>query len=107
AVEYARQPVAEVAGDLVTIENIRDFRYAADGTPIARWVTRTYDLRNLRGVDFFLTHWGSEFIAHPIFSFDFGVDGYLAFSVETRREQGEVFTTLGGLFKLYELTYLA
>lgn len=106
APEYARTAGAVIDGDAVTFTNFRNFDYAKDGTVTERWETRTFHLSNLRGIDFFLNYWGSPLIAHPIFSFDFGEEGHAAFSIETRREKGETFTTLGGLFKLYELTYL-
>ncbi|WP_193214699.1 DUF4105 domain-containing protein [Luteolibacter marinus] len=104
--EYARTAGATIDGDAVTFSNYRNFDYALDGTVTERWETRTVHLSKLRGIDFFLNYWGSELIAHPIFSFDFGDEGHIAFSIETRREKGEVYTTLGGLYKLYELCYL-
>jgi len=106
APEYARSAGAVSDGDAVTFTNFRNFGYALDGTVTERWETRTVHLSKLQGIDFILNYWGSPWIAHPIFSFDFGDEGHVAFSIETRREQGEVYTTLGGLYKLYELTYL-
>lgn len=104
--EYAQAANATVEGDAVTFTNFRNFDYTLDGKETERWETRTVHLSKLRGIDFFLNYWGSPLIAHPIFSFDFGDEGHVAFSIETRREKGEVYTTLGGLYKLYELTYL-
>jgi hypothetical protein len=104
--DYARTPSAVVEGDLVTFTNFRNFDYTLGGKMTERWETRQVHLSNLRGVDLFLNYWGSELIAHPIFSFDFGDEGHIAFSIETRRERGETYTALGGLYKLYELTYL-
>lgn len=104
--EYARTPSASVEGDLVTIKNFRNFDYSLDGRFTEHWETRQVHLSKLQGIDFFLNSWGSELIAHPIFSFDFGDEGHIAFSIETRREKGETYTALGGLYKLYELTYL-
>ena len=106
APEYARTAGATVDGDAVTFTNFRNFDYSMDGTVTERWETRTVHLSKLRGIDFFLNYWGSPLIAHPIFSFDFGDEGHVAFSIETRREKGEVYTTVGGLYKLYELAYL-
>jgi hypothetical protein len=106
APEYARTAGARVEGDAVTFTHFRNFDYALDGTVTERWETRTVHLSKLRGIDFFLNYWGSPLIAHPIFSFDFGDEGHVAFSIETRREKGETYTTVGGLYKLYELAYL-
>lgn len=104
--EYARTANATVEGDAVTFTNFRNFDYGLDESVTQRWETRTVHLSKLRGIDFFLNYWGSPLIAHPIFSFDFGDEGHVAFSIETRREKGEVYSTLGGLYKLYELSYL-
>lgn len=104
--EYAHTANATVEGDAVTFTNFRNFDYTLDGKVTERWETRTVHLSKLRGIDFFLNYWGSPLIAHPIFSFDFGDEGHVAFSIETRREKGEVYTTVGGLYKLYELCYL-
>lgn len=106
APEYARSANAKVEGDTVTFTNFRNFDYALDGSFTERWETRTVHLSKLQAIDLILNYWGSEWIAHPIFSFDFGDEGHVAFSIETRREKGEVYTALGGLYKLYELTYL-
>jgi hypothetical protein len=111
SVEYARAPKATISGDVVTIENVRNFDYekGADGKiiQIPRWETRTYRFSELRGLDMFINYWGSPWMAHPILSFDFGPDGRLAFSIETRREATEGYSALAGLYKVYELTYIA
>lgn len=77
--EVARTAHVEIDGDLVTLHNFRNFDYRTvdDFTP--RWETRRIDLRNLRGVDIFITYWGSPSIAHPIVSYDFGPDGHICF----------------------------
>ena len=105
--EYAHAPQVTIRGDLVTIENLRNFDYKPGGAVIERWETRTVHLGNLRGIDLVLNYWGSPFEAHPIITFDFGAEGHVAFSIETRREKGEVSTTLGSIYKNYELIYLA
>lgn len=111
AVEYSRVPKATRADDVITIENVRNFDYQkdADGTirQIPHWETRSYRFSELRGLDMFINFWGSPWMAHPILSFDFGPDGRLAFSIETRREAKEGYSALAGLYKVYELTYIA
>src|SRR6185436_13857053 len=84
--DVAETPWVEVDGDVVTIHNLRncEYRTCADYTP--RWETRRLTLSNLRGIDVFLSYWGSQWIAHPIMSFDFGAEGRVAMSVETRKE---------------------
>ena len=56
-------------------------------------------------MDIFLTYWGSPWIAHPIVSFQFGDNDYIAMSIETRKEVGEVYSAVRGFFRYYELIY--
>jgi hypothetical protein len=102
----AHTPYAEVSGDSVTIRHFRSFDYGEDGSPISHWSDRSFDLRNLRGMDVFMTHWASEWAGHPIFSFDFGPQGHLAFTIEARLEKNESYSLLKGLYRQFELTYI-
>ncbi len=95
-----------VEGDRVTIYNVRNFDYTEDGEVIERWETRTVHLSNLRGLDLFHDTFMGDVMGHPILSFDFGPDGRVCLSVETRKERGESFTPVGGLYKILELYYL-
>ncbi len=98
---------AEIVGERFTLHNVRNFEYRTETDYTPRSETRTYDMANLRGVDLFLTYWGSPHMSHPIFSFDFGEQGHLCFSIETRPEKGEAYSAIGGLYRQYELIYIA
>ena len=104
--DVAKTAWAEVHGDNLTIHNFRncDYRTETDYTP--HWETKTVSLSQLRGLDVFITYWGSPWIAHPIVSFDFGDQGYVAMSVETRKEVGESYSAIRGFFRYYELIYI-
>lgn len=104
--DVAESPWADIDANIVTIHNLRncDYRAQFDYTP--RWETRTVDLDKLRGIDVLITYWGSPWIAHPIMSFDFADDGYIAMSVETRKEVGETYSSLRGFFRYFELIYI-
>lgn len=104
--DVAQTPWAEIEGDRVTIHNLRNFDYRAEFDYTPRWEERTYDLTQIRGADVFLTYWGSPWIAHPIVSFQFGEDQHVAFSIETRKEAGEKYSTVKGFFRQYELIYI-
>lgn len=98
---------ATIEGERVTIHNVRnvDYRTETDFTP--RHETRSYDLQKLRGIDLFVTYWGSPSIAHPILSFDFGEDGRVCFSIETRSQRGQSYSAIGGLYRQFEQIYIA
>ena len=107
--DVAREPWAEVNGDLVTIHNVRNFDYRPDnrtGEKAPRWETRTVRLSQLTGIDAFLNFWGVSWMAHPILSFQFKDAPPIAVSVETRKEKGEDYSALGGLYRRYELVYV-
>lgn len=104
--EVSQPAHAEIEGDIVTLHNVRNFDYRTETDFTVRHETRRLDLRNLRGVDIFINYWGSPYMAHPILSFDFGPDGRICFSIETRPEKGESYSALGGLYRQFELFYV-
>ena len=104
--EVALSPYATIEGDIVTMHNVRNFIYRTEVDFTPRYEQRRLDLRKLRGMDMFITTWGSPYMAHPILSFDFGDDGRICFSIETRPERGEEYSALGGLYRRFELIYI-
>ena len=57
-------------------------------------------------MDLFLVTWGSPHIAHTMVSFGFLNGDYVCFSIETRKEKGEAYSAVKGLFRQFELTYI-
>lgn len=106
AVEYRELPEVVREGDLITFHKLRNFQYLEDGSPKVEWISKTVDLKKLRSLDLFLDYWGSNLIAHPMFSFGFEDGSRVIFSVETRRETHETFSSVKGFFKQFELIYL-
>ena len=98
---------ADIHGDEVTIYNVRNFDYRTETDFTPHWETRTYDLSQLSGVDLFINYWGSECMAHPIASFSFNGGVHLCLSIETRKQVGQVYSMIGGIYRQYELIYLA
>jgi len=104
--EFAVLPSATIAGDRVTVHNIRNFDYRSETDYTVRLEDRELDLSRLRSLDLFLVYWGSPLIAHTIMSWGFEGDQYLAISIETRKEKGEQYSALRGFFRQYELTFV-
>lgn len=96
---------AEIAVDQITIHNVRNCKYRSETDYTCSWETRSYDPAALRGADIFITWWGSPWIAHPIVSYDFGPEGHVAFSIETRHVTGQDYSSVRGFFRQYMLTY--
>jgi hypothetical protein len=103
--DVAETAWAEINGNQVIIHNLRNCEYRTEFDYSPHWETRTVDLSNLRGIDLFITYWGSPWIAHPIVSFDFGDQGRIALSIETRKEIGKTYSAVRGFFRYYELIY--
>ena len=99
-------PWAEFDGDRITVHNIRCCDYRSESDFTVRHRDDTFDLSRLTGVDLFHVYWGSPSIAHTMLSFGFEDGRHLCLSVETRREQGEVYDALKGFFRQYELMYV-
>jgi hypothetical protein len=104
--DVARLAWADIQGDDVTFHNVRncDYRTETDYTP--HWETRTVRLSQITGVDLAIDYWGSPWIAHPIVSFQFADAPPLCFSIETRKKAGQSYSTIGGLYRQFELIYV-
>lgn len=102
----ARVARAEIDGDRLTIENIRDFRYRTEDDFDEAWVTRSYDLAKLEKLEVFFCYWGPTDIAHTMMSFGFSDGEQLALSVEVRKEADETYSPIASFFKKFELIYI-
>jgi Domain of unknown function (DUF4105) len=104
--DVARAPWAEIDGDLVTIHEVRHFAWRTEADFTEHWETRTVDLAKLEGVDLLGSYWMGDAIAHVMVSFAFEDVPALAISIETRKEEGEPYSTVLGFFRRYELVYV-
>lgn len=100
-------PRAMRDGDAITIESVRNFDYRSLDDFVPRYETRIYHLANLKGVDIIVFNWGSALMCHPVLVFDFGQDGRICFSIETRYRRGQPFSLIRSLYRQQELIFLA
>lgn len=102
--EQAVHPTGASDGERVTIQGFRVFR--ADDEPI-RYEAHALDLAALERLWFGVeTFPGWEGGAHTFLSFQVADGPFVSVSVESRREAGEAFDPVHGLFKAYELVYV-
>jgi hypothetical protein len=104
--DVAVLPYADIVGNQVTIHNIRNCDYRTETDFDVHYYDKTFSLDALRTVDLYLVTWGSPNIAHTMVSFGFTNGDYVCFSIETRKEKGENYSAVKGLFRQFELTYI-
>jgi hypothetical protein len=104
--DVAVLPYADIAGNQVTVHNIRNCDYHTETNFDVHYYDKHFNLDALRTVDLYLVTWGSPNIAHTMVSFGFTNGDYVCFSIETRKEKGENYSAVKGLFRQFELTYI-
>jgi hypothetical protein len=107
----SRLSTAEFNGNLVTVRNVRNFRYngsESDADIEAAYDDRTYDLSTLSKV-WYVTEPFKSFAgaAHTFLSFEFSDGRFLSISIEARKFKGQEYDVFLGLFRTYPLTYIA
>jgi hypothetical protein len=94
-------------GRRVEVQNVRFATYRTAADYDVAWETRTYDLDRIRTVDFLVEpfeEWRGP--AHTLLTFGFEDGEHVAVSAEIRKEKGESFSPLDGLFRHYEVAYV-
>lgn len=100
-------PSIRIKSNLITILDVRDFHFQSGKITLTNYISRTVDINNLEKV-WFIVEPFSKFsgVAHTYFVFDFKEEEPIAVSVEARREKGEDYSALAGIFNQYELIYI-
>ena len=110
ASDHRIQPVVEREDDVVTIRSLRHCRYSSEVEFTSSHDDFTFRLSQLTHVWFAVHRFTSlQGIAHNFLSFKVDTDDgprYFSVSVEVRREEGEVFSPLKGMYREFELIYV-
>jgi hypothetical protein len=109
--EQAVLPQADVQGTQVTVRNVRNCQFFANDVYLVDYYDKTFDLNAVRSADFIVVPFdGMPALAHTMLSFRIdrpdGQPDYLAVSVETRKEKGELYNPVKGAARQYELIYV-
>ena len=105
--DVAVLPYAIIQDNQITIRNIRNLTYRTETDFDIHYYDKTFDLNALDSVDLIAVYWMGDAIAHIMMSFGFQEKDFVAFSIETRKEKREGYSTIKGFFKQYELIYIA
>lgn len=105
--DQAVLPYAEISGNKISIHNIRNFTYASTTSYTTDYYDKTFDVSKLKRVWYIVEPFsGVPGSAHTFLSFEFEGDEFVSISVEIRKEKGESYSPVKGLFNQYELTYV-
>jgi hypothetical protein len=103
----AATPVVQMREDGFSVAPVTDWSYDADGPTAKQNVSFSASYADLRNVWFVLEPQpGGDYAAHTLVLFEFAGDRIVGLTVEARREAGEDYDPLLGLFNKYELAYV-
>jgi Domain of unknown function (DUF4105) len=104
--DVAVLPYADINGSQVTLHRIRNCDYRTETDFDVRYYDKTFDLDRLLTADLCMVYWGSPNMAHTMVSFGFEGGDYVCFSIETRKQKGQGYSAIKGLFRQFELIYI-
>ena len=107
--QFAIPSEASFEGDMVTIKNVRNFRYypeEKDQHP--DYYDRSYDLNAVKKVWYISEPFNeNKLAAHTFLSFEFDNGDFLAITIEAKKEVGQEYSTWKGIMRNYPLMYIA
>lgn len=105
--DVARTVEVTFEGDLVHIKNVRNCFYRSKNDFDIEWEDHTYNLNEIESLDYMVELLGGRAaVAHTMLTFGFEGGRHLAISVELRREPGEAFHPVPGIYRQFELIYI-
>lgn len=93
-------------GKLVSIKNLRDWRYEKDKVVSYNYYDETFDLNKVKNSYLLFNPFGQwEGVGHSFFVFEFEDGKEVSISIEARREKDEPYKVERGLINEYEIWY--
>ncbi len=100
--------IAEFEDEEVTIRNVRDFDWRSTRDYDERWIDVKIKPDTVSKIWFVLEYFdpSRRQMAHTILSFEMEDGSRVSCSIEVRREKGERYHPIKGMFRQYELIYV-
>ena len=101
--------VAEFNENIVTIKNVRNFRYGPTEKDMhPDYYDKTYDLDDIKKVWFVAEPFNeNQLAAHTFLSFEFNNGDFLPISIEARKTKDQAYSIWKGFLRTYPLIYIA
>ncbi|QDT10582.1 hypothetical protein K239x_25390 [Planctomycetes bacterium K23_9] len=110
AIEQTRTPLVEIDDDHVSVRNVRNNTYRSEADFDVHYRDESFRLSELTDVWFVVQKFSAlEGLAHTFLSFERASEvgpQFLGVSVEIRRERGETYSPIRGLYRNFEVIYI-
>ena len=108
SVDQSRLPDIEIGNEMIRISGIRNFNYTTENNYHPSYYDKEFHFNEIKQVWYIVEllddAWRGP--AHTMLSFEFSGANFLSVSVEIRKEIGEQYSPLAGIFRNYELMYV-
>lgn len=100
-------PDVTLTEDRFSVGPVSNWSYDGPEVAAETYIDASYRFEDLRNVWFMLEPQpGSQLAAHTLLLFEFTGNRLIGVTIEARREQGEEYSALRGLFNAFELSYI-
>ncbi|MEL7495998.1 MAG: DUF4105 domain-containing protein [Planctomycetota bacterium] len=112
AADQSRLPDVSIVDDVVEIGNYRHSQYRSESDFDVRWSTKSFELDRIQRVWFLVQRFApTDGLAHVFLSFELASTNqqpadYICLSIEIRREVGESYGPIKGLYRVYEIIHV-
>ncbi|MGH7243194.1 MAG: DUF4105 domain-containing protein [Phycisphaerales bacterium] len=107
APEHARMPRVTIEGDLVHIDDVRNFTWRSRSDYTPGFYSRTYDVSKIATMYYVVAPMKSlDAVAHVMLCFAFSDGQAVTISVEGRRVWGVPYALVPSLFRQFQLIYV-
>jgi hypothetical protein len=104
---FEKLVTVNIYGDMVTLNNVRDWRYDQNGPISYSYKTQTVNSSEIVNVWYLISKPNQNGpMGHVFYIFDFADGQTVSLSIEARREKNEPFSGIRGVFNAYEIMYM-